>query len=428
MVVPLPFLILLFLVLVAAAGLAWRYFALRRRIHQYARLLRKGPHPASPPAFAELEDLEASIRGMVSNLGLQLSELVHERDRLAAILDQLTDGVLIVDGEGRVRLANPAARRFFAVPEPIGRSIAEVLRNHQLIEVWRSCQQTGRLQTESVEIPARQQYLQFVAIPDRMQEGSLLLVQDLTRVRRLETIRRDFVSNLSHELRTPLASLKALTETLQAGALADPEARPRFLDRMVTEVDALSQMAQEMLDLSRIESGQAAPEFSNAAPIRILSSAVDRMKVQAERAGLTLALECAGDLPEIHADASRLEQVLVNLIHNAIKFTDPGGKIVVSAAIGGEAVPGKADGARRRSVRFSVVDNGIGIPADDVPRIFERFYRVDKARSAGGGTGLGLSIARHIVEAHGGVIWAESLEGHGSTFYFTIPTSDQPVD
>ena len=365
-----------------ALFLAWRYFVLRRRVDEQDNL--------------------------VKSFNLQLSTLSSERDRLATVLDQLTDGVLIADAQGKIQFANPAAKRLFSSPNPIGRTVTEIVRSHQLVEAWRRSQQIGELQSESVEIPARRQFLQLVVMPDEHAGGSLLLVQDLTRVRRLETVRRDFVSNISHELRTPLASLKALTETLQNGALSDPEAGPRFLSRIVTEVDALNQMTQELLDLSRIESGQVELKFASVSPKELLASAADRMKMQTERAGLNLRVECADDLPSVRADDMRLEQVLVNLIHNAVKFTRPGGEVALLA---------EADGS---GVRFGVRDTGIGIPADDLPRIFERFYRVDKSR-AGSGTGLGLSIAKHIVEAHGGKIWAESRQGEGSTFYFRIP-------
>jgi two-component system phosphate regulon sensor histidine kinase PhoR len=285
----------------------------------------------------------------------------------------------------------------------------EVLRHHQLVEAWRRCQQTRQLQSESVELPTRHQYLQLVVIPDQHSSGSLLLVQDLTRIRRLETVRRDFVSNLSHELRTPLASLKALTETLQDGALDDPPAAHRFIDQIQTEVDALTQMVNELLELSRIESGRLSLDRQLIAPCDLLSSAAKRMSLQAERAGLRLHVECRDDLPKVNIDFQRLEQVLVNLIHNAVKFTRAGGQITLLA----DVAPGE--------VRFAVRDTGIGIPEEAVSRIFERFYRVDKSRT-GSGTGLGLSIANHIVDAHGGKIWAESVERQGSTFYFTIPT------
>lgn len=409
---PVGYVVALVVLLIATGALAWRYLALRRRIDEFARRLRQDPQ-ALPPPTPELEALLGGVQAVVASFGRQLADQSREGGRLRAALDQMTDGVMIADADGSVRFANPAARTFFSVPEPVGRSVVQMLRNHQLIAVWRRCQQTRQLQTESVEIPIRQQFLQLVAIPDEESSGCVLLIQDLTRVRRLETVRRDFVSNVSHELRTPLASLKALTETLQDGALQDPDAGPRFLERIITEVDALTQMAQELLDLSRIESGQDVPELAGLAPQQLVASVVDRMKVQSERGGVALRGECTADLPQVRGDAVRLEQVLVNLVHNAIKFTDPGGEVVVSAGM-------PKDGELSKAIRFTVLDTGRGIPADELPRIFERFYRVDKARSRGG-TGLGLAIARHIVEAHGGTIWAESVEGRGSTFYFTIP-------
>jgi two-component system phosphate regulon sensor histidine kinase PhoR len=323
-------------------------------------------------------------------------------------LDQITDGVLIADAQGLIQFANPAAGKLFQTSNPLHRSIAEIVRNHQLVEAWRRSQQTRQMQSESIEVPTRHQFLQLVVIPDKHTSGSLLLVQDLTRLRRLETVRRDFVSNLSHELRTPLASLKALAETLQEGALDDPPAARRFIDQIHTEVDALTQMVMELLELSHIESGRFSLELAPAAACDLLHSASRRMHLQAERAGLSLRVECPDDLPKVRIDSQRMEQVLVNLIHNGVKFTRAGGEVVLSA---------EADNS---FVRFAVRDTGAGIPADEVTRIFERFYRVDKSRT-GSGTGLGLSIAKHIVEAHAGKIWAESIEGRGSTFYFTIP-------
>jgi len=376
-------LVLLFILLVIVIWLARRTQVDRQRLNEQDRLNK--------------------------SLDLQLSTSNSERERLATVLDQMTDGVLIVDAQGLIQFANPAARKLFEFTDPVHRTITEVARHYQLVEAWRRSRTTRDLQTETIEVPARRQFLQLVIIPDPHSDESLLLVQDLTRVRRLETVRRDFISNISHELRTPLASLKALTETLQNGALSDPEAGPRFLSRIVTEVDALSQMTQELLDLSRIESGQVELNLAAISPKGLLTSACDRMKLQAERAGLALHVDCANDLPNVRADQARLEQVLVNLIHNAVKFTRPGGEVILSAE------------PTQNEVRFGVKDTGIGIPSDDVARIFERFYRVDKSR-AGSGTGLGLSIARHIIEAHRGRIWVDSLEGQGSTFFFTIPT------
>ena len=398
--------VLLILVLITS-WFAWRYFVLKWRVDEYVNILRKYPDKF-PRDTKDLENLSNLIASLKAALDLRLETLGSQNARLATVLEQLTDGVLIADSNGQVQFANPAAQKLFDTKDPLGHSVAEVVRNHQLIEAWRRCQQTRETQTESVEMPARRQYLQLVAIPDAHEGGSLLVVQDLTRVRRLETIRRDFISNVSHELRTPLASLKALTETLQNGALLDPQAGPRFLGRIVTEVDALTQMAQELLDLSRIESGQVELTLAPLSPKELLHSAAERMKMQAERAGLKLSVICPQDLPNVRGDQSRLEQVLVNMIHNAVKFTRAGGEVTLEAGVG------------ERGGWFVVRDTGVGIPAESLSRIFERFYRVDVSRS-GSGTGLGLSISKHIVEAHGGRIWAESEEGRGSAFYFEIP-------
>ncbi len=398
--------ILIILLLIVAAWFAWRYHRLRRDVSEYANQLRR-KEPITE--IRELGELSSSIASALSTFHTQLSTLDSERARLSTVLEQITDGVLIADSQGIIQFANPAAGQLFQTSNPTNRSIAEVVRHHQLVEAWRRCQQSRQMQSETVELPTRHQYLQLVVIPDQHSSGSLLLVQDLTRIRRLETVRRDFISNLSHEIRTPLASLKALTETLQDGALDDPPAARRFIDQIQVEVDALTQMATELLELSRIESGHLSLDRQPVPPYDLLVSASKRMHLQAERAGLNLRVECNKDIPHVKIDLQRLEQVLVNLIHNAIKFTRAGGEIVLFA----ESMDGL--------VRFAVRDTGIGIPLDDVPRIFERFYRVDKSR-AGSGTGLGLSIAKHIVEAHGGKIWVQSFEGQGSTFYFTIPT------
>lgn len=399
--------ILIAILILLAAWFAWRYYRLRRDVDEFASRVRE-QHIETD--IKELENLSSAVSTIISTCNLQQANLESERSRLANLLEQLTDGVLIADAQGVIQFANPAAGRLFQNSQPVNRSIAEVIRHHQLVEAWRRCQQTRQMQSETVEVPTRHQYLQLVVAPDQQSSGSLLLVQDLTRIRRLETVRRDFISNLSHELRTPLASLKALTETLQDGALDDPPAARRFIDQIQIETDALTQMVTELLELSRIESGRLSLDLQPVSPSNLLHSASQRMQLQAERAGLTLRVDCPTDLPKVTIDAQRLEQVLVNLIHNAVKYTKPGGEVV----LGAEAGAGE--------VRFAVRDTGIGIPAEDVPRIFERFYRVDKSRT-GSGTGLGLSIAKHIVEAHRGRIWAESTEGQGSTFYFAIPTT-----
>jgi two-component system phosphate regulon sensor histidine kinase PhoR len=405
--------LLFILLLFIATWLGWHYFRLRRRLDVFTYTIRRAADRRLaltdlPEDENGLEDLSNAVKTLALVEQERTSGLAVERARLAAVLEQMTDGVLIADPGGAIQFANPAAEKLFESPNAVGHTVVEVIRQHQLVEAWQRSRETGEAQEESVELPARHQFLQLVVLPDQSTGGSLLLVQNLTRVRRLETIRRDFISNVSHELRTPLASLKALTETLRDGALEDPKASRRFLSRIETEVDALTQMAQELLELTRIESGQVPLQLRTVTPSKLLDSVADRMRAQAERTGLRLLVETPASVPEIRADAPRLEQVLVNLVHNAVKFTLPGGEVVLSAHADGDFV------------RFAVQDTGAGIPEDDQERIFERFYKADRARF-GGGTGLGLSIARHNVEAHGGKIWVESVEGRGSTFYFTIP-------
>ena len=236
------------------------------------------------------------------------------------------------------------------------------------------------------------------------------------RLRQTDTVRREFVANVSHELRTPLASLKALVETLEEGALEDPPAAREFLAQMDVEVESLAQLVQELLDLSRIESGQAPLRPERVTPIRLAETAVKRLRRQAERSEITVESDVPASLPAVWVDPARIEQVLINLLSNAVKFTPPGGRVRLEASV---APPGDA-------LQFSISDTGIGITAADLPRVFERFYKVDRSR-ASVGTGLGLAIAKHLVQAHGGRIWATSPGAdEGATFSFTVPLAPPP--
>lgn len=365
-----------------------------------------------PTTRDEVGTLTRAFNQMSDRLRGTITMLVEERGRLTAVMDNMADGVVITDGDGHVRLINPAAARILGTNEQaaMGRSFAEVARDHRIIDLWQRCREECEELVELVDVGHNKPFLQVVvaALRDAEPEANLVILQDLTQVQRLETVRRDFISNISHELRTPLASLKALADTLHDGALEDPPAARRFLDRMEVEVDALTQMVQELLELSRIESGQVPFEIAPVPVADVVHPPVERLRPQVERAELQLDIDLPSDLPRILADAERVQQVVTNLVHNAIKFTPPGGGVEVLATAGED------------EVIISVRDTGVGIPADDLPRIFERFYKADRARS-GGGTGLGLAIAKHIVLAHGGRIWAESTETRGSTFHVALP-------
>lgn len=362
----------------------------------------------------EIDLLGYAFNSMAQKIQDQISQVEAEKTKLTAVLNKMNDGILIVDGKGMVQLANPAAESMFGWKNGsvVGLPLIEITLDHQPVELWKKCIETGETQSGKFELSTKKVNVQAVAtmmgsiLPDHI----LLLFQDVTRQMQTEAIRRDFISNVSHELRTPLAGIKALTESLQDGALDDPPTAHRFLERIETEVDSLSLMVSELLELSKIESGRVPLELKPTRPIDVIQPAYDRLSIQGTRAGLNMEVNCPIDLPSIMADQFRLQQVVVNLIHNAIKFTPEGGKITIAAA--------KEDG----SIRFDIHDTGKGISSSDLPRIFERFYKADRSRSSSG-TGLGLAIARHTVEAHGGRIWAESAFGQGSTFSFTVPVA-----
>jgi two-component system, OmpR family, phosphate regulon sensor histidine kinase PhoR len=367
-----------------------------------------------PSTRDEVGQLTRAFNHMAERIRDQVSTLAEEQGRLAAVLDHMADGVLITDAHGRVRLINAAAARLLDTSEAraLERPFSQVAPHHSLIDLWRACREEGEEQGEMIEVSQQGLFLQAIITPfsEAKTEGYLVILQDLTRIRRLETVRRDFISNISHELRTPLAGLRALVDTLRGGAIKDPKAARRFLKRMDGEVDALTQMVEELLELSRIESGQAPLRLAPTRVAEVVIPAVDRLRPQAERAGLELQVTLPALLPPVATDVDRARLVVTNLVHNAIKFTAPGGRIAVAARQDGDEVV------------VSVQDTGAGIAAEDLPRIFERFYKADRARS-GGGTGLGLAIAKHIVQGHGGRIWAESVEGRGSAFSFTLPVA-----
>ncbi|MGH2377455.1 MAG: sensor histidine kinase, partial [Candidatus Limnocylindria bacterium] len=359
-------------------------------------------------AAGDADRLLASSRARENQAAAAHAE--SERAQLAALVDELDDAVLILGPDERVLLANRAAGAILAAPVSPGRHVAEVVREHEILDAVRA----ARSERAAERMVERGQPRRVVRVLARsLTEGRVLLVlQDLSTLRRLETLRADFVANVSHELRTPIASLKAMAETLEQGAIDDPAAARDFVGRMHREIDGLAQLVAELLSLTRVESGQEAVEPRPGASEELLASAVARLRPLADRAGVSLELAPLPPLPPVLADPERVAQVLSNLIHNAVKYTPPGGRIELGAH------------AEDDAVAVSVSDTGVGIDTEDLERIFERFYKADRSR-AGGGTGLGLAIAKHIVQAHGGRIWAESDGlGRGARLVFTLPVAD----
>jgi len=368
-----------------------------------------------PTSSDEIGHLTRAFNHMADQLEDKLTDLGDERAQLAAVLESMADGVLIVDEESRVELINPAAAQLLGTSATgaLGRSFAQVTRHHEVIDFWRNCQEPGGERIGLLEIGPEALFWRVIVTPlEEHEKGAcLVILQDLTEMHRLQTMRQDFIGNVSHELRTPLASLRALVETLRDAAQQDPAAAKRFLDLMDTEVDALTQIVQESLELSRIESGRAPLRLSPTPVSEVILPVVERLRPQAERAGVTVDCALPEGLADVLADEERVRQAVSNLLHNAIKFTPPGGEIQISAEqVADELV-------------ISVRDTGVGISSEDLPRVFERFYKADRARSSSG-TGLGLAIAKHIVQGHGGRIWAQSTEGRGSTFSFSLPTAN----
>ena len=387
-----------------------------RQITSAAEQLLDGKRTGELPATAqdEVGRLVKAISALANKRHSQKRKRQRERDQLDTILTHMVDGVMILNKNGKVRLLNPAAEKILQrdVSQVRDRTFIQAVRDHRVAALWERCRKTGEEETEAIEF-ADDRFVRFVVTPflRGKARGYLVLLQDLTKMRRLQTVRQDFVSNVSHELRTPLASLRALAETLREGAVDDPPAAKRFLARMEEEVDTLTQMVQELLELSSLESGKVPLHKEATQPYTVLVPSVERLTPQAERAGVELAIDVPTNLPPIAVDPMRIQQVMTNLVHNAIKFTPPHGHIAVSAV--------RDNGA----VQVAIRDDGAGIPADDLPRIFERFYKSDRART-GAGTGLGLAIAKHIVLAHDGQIWVDSREGEGSTFFFALPAVD----
>lgn len=330
-----------------------------------------------------------------------------ESERWQALLDATEDAIFLVDTRGQIVQSNRVAGRMFESPQPQPNSLLIQTLGSAIEGVYRDAVRHQAAREAEVSLSSPLPRTLHARVTPVSTTEFLIVLRDLTELRRLERVRRDFVANVSHELRTPLTSIKAMTETLLDGARSDETVAPRFLQTIIHESDRLVRLSSDLLDLSRAESRGA--ERSRIDLAALAQDIASRLASQAQKAGVTLTNTVASPL-SVTADPDELAQVLVNLLGNAIAYTPPDG----SVTLGARETPGV--------VTVTVTDTGIGIQAHDIPRLFERFYRVDKARSrASGGTGLGLSIVKHIVESHGGTVSVTSEYNKGSVFTFTLP-------
>ena len=391
-----------------------------------AQQLAKGDHAVHIRTGSrdEVGLLAATLNHMTDQLKSKIDELSEDRAQLLAMLTSMVEGVMVLDCRGRVLQVNPALERMFDVTriEARGHPCSDVFRHPQL-DTLVSTVLTKRISEEDeilLHPNGRCLHIEAsVTACDRENEACAVLVfHDVTDLRRLENIRKDFVANVSHELRTPLTSIKGYIEALLDGAKDDPEISTKFLDIILKQSDRLNLILEDLLQLSKIESGQVLFKREPLHIRRVIERTLAMIKPLADKKGHRLVSFVEDDLPTVLGDEERLTQVMSNLLDNAVKYTPEKGTITV-------AVHPVSDNAEQpalvTAVELSVTDTGIGIPELDRPRVFERFYRVDKARSRElGGTGLGLAIVRHIVEGQGGRVWVEANTPTGSRFVVRI--------
>ncbi|MGZ8211808.1 MAG: ATP-binding protein [Burkholderiales bacterium] len=357
----------------------------------------------------EIHELGNALDQLADGLSKTLSELRAERDLLTGILSSMNEGVLVVGADGRIVLTNPALRAMLLIgADAIGRSVLQVVRNAELNQLLERASRgdAAELELELTGLVQRRALVRAVSLPDSP-GGVLAVFVDVTELRRLESIRRDFVANASHELRSPLTTVRAAAETLRS-VDNDPQATARFIALIERNAERLANLIDDLLELSRIKSRELKlhVEPLDLAPVAERSLAQHAHRAQVKR--ITLKNELTG-APHVKADRRALEHILGNLLDNAIKYCADGAEVRVSAS------------SENSAVRVSVSDTGPGIASEHLPRIYERFYRVDAGRSRDlGGTGLGLSIVKHLVEALGGAVYVESRVGAGSTFSFTL--------
>jgi two-component system phosphate regulon sensor histidine kinase PhoR len=371
----------------------------------------------------ELSYLAKAISQMDVELRNRIEEVTTEKDYLQTVLKGMAEGVLVVDERSHIIMINDALRKLFSFSmEVVDKTPLELIRNAELEGAIQEAIRDGKNSSFELTLPSffgKIFEVNVVGIlpsfeglhkKEKRMTGAIAVFHDISRLKELEKIRQDFVANVSHELRTPLTTIKGYTETLLDGAFKEPVA-PQFIQVIKRHADRLTKIVEDLLMLSKIESKEFQMKLEAISVRDLIDDVIDFVKGPSEKKRISVSRNEISSSLSLEADRNYLEQVLINLLDNAIKYTPEGGRITISAI--------EKD---QREIQFSIEDNGIGIPREDIPRIFERFYRVDKGRSQElGGTGLGLSIVKHIVQAHGGRVWVESQLEKGSTFHFTLP-------
>jgi two-component system phosphate regulon sensor histidine kinase PhoR len=366
----------------------------------------------------EIGELARILDRSADQLQARLNELAGERARTETILSAIESGLLAVDHRGTVILANESLRRTLDLPDAVGRHYVEVIRHPDVGRALEAVLRTGRRQAGEVRIHHLRRVYALHAGPfpgqEGMPHGAVLTFQDVTERRRVDEVRRDFVANASHELRTPLTSIRGFVEALEDGALEDAATSRRFLEKIRTHADRMAALVSDLLELSRLESGERPPQWERVPADEVVDEVVGGLSALARAKQIEVVTDVS--VASVETDRDRLRGVLENLVENALKYTPEGGRVTVAARPEGEVAV------------FEVADDGPGIAAEHLPRIFERFYRVDKARSRElGGTGLGLSIVKHLVESLGGAVSVSSEPGRGSRFVVRLPLSRREV-
>ena len=389
-----------------------------RELERFARAVAGGDlgRRLERPASGALADTSAAVERMAGELRRRIAEATAEKERLQAVLSGMVEGVLVLNAAGHVVLANPRLRQLLSLwGEVADRPLLEVIRHAGVDDALRAAMAGEELVVREIQLPGLEERVLRVHAVGFPQQGPRLgtvaVFHDVSEIRRLEAVRRDFVANVSHELKTPLTAIRGFAETLVSGEVPEPDVKT-YLGVILRHAERLGSLINDLLELSRIESRKVSLRPGPLEVGRVAAAVLAGLEPQLRLCSIEARLEDAGAPPAL-ADRHAVEQVLTNLLDNAAKYTEPGGHVVVRV------------GAEGGFVTTEVADDGIGIPAEDLPRIFERFYRVDKARSRDlGGTGIGLAIVKHLVGAMGGEISVASELGSGTTFRFTLPRAE----